>query len=506
MLEDEVVTISFDDSSIVNASVECTVNENRSNEGEQSCTIYDASFNFINSIVGAGIIGIPYAMKQCGLLTGILMLTFIALLVDKSVLMLIECGIKNSILDLEDLTEHLLGKSGYYAALFFMFLFSYGAQIAYLVVLGDTVPLVIETMFSSSSSVLMDRTSVMVISSVAVILPLCFFKNYGSLAWTSLLSIILDFTLILIVMIAAPITASEHHISGSYSFFVSSELFAGIGAISFAFVCQHNSFIVFKSLKQRTFANWKFVAHGSIGFSYVLCLGFGLSCFLSFKDTTEGDVLNNFPTSDTSVNAARSLLAITMLFTYPMESFIARHCIMSLTKKILCTDDVSNNSSNLMNERYEMVTNPSHRGNPLFIESKNSIDDSSCSGDSDGLNEYGVVNDKSSILRFIESEPYQRLTVTLLLFVSSLTIAIVFNNFGVVLSITGALAASMLGFVLPAVIYIKTYKEDFDKFVYQLQHYFIVSAESRKFLLPIFMIMFGFVALVAGLSTTIYYG
>ena len=40
--------------------------------------IFGASSNLVNSIVGAGIIGIPYAMKQSGLIAGVLLLILVA--------------------------------------------------------------------------------------------------------------------------------------------------------------------------------------------------------------------------------------------------------------------------------------------------------------------------------------------------------------------------------------------------------------------------------------------
>ena len=36
-----------------------------------------------------------------------------------------------------------------------------------------------------------------------------------------------------------------------------------------------------------------------------------------------------------------------------------------------------------------------------------------------------------------------------------------FNDLGLVLSLTGAVAASVLGYILPGLIYIKTYDEEF---------------------------------------------
>ena len=100
--------------------------------------------------------------------------------------------------------------------------------------------------------------------------------------------------------------------------------------MSFAFVCQHNSFIVFKSLEQRSMKNWQLVAKCSVGVSFSLCLLLGIAGYLAFLEATQGDILNNFPATGVAVNAARALLAFTMLFTYPLECYVTRHCLMSI--------------------------------------------------------------------------------------------------------------------------------------------------------------------------------
>ena len=103
--------------------------------------------------------------------------------------------------------------------------------------------------------------------------------------------------------------------------------------MSFAFVCQHNSFIVFKSLQQPTLAHWKQVASGSVGISFILCLLLGLVGYLSFLEYTQGNILNNFPPTGGAVNAARGLLAFTMVLTYPLECFVTRHCLLSMVNR-----------------------------------------------------------------------------------------------------------------------------------------------------------------------------
>ena len=43
-----------------------------------------AAFNLINAIVGAGIVGIPFAINQCSLVLGVLMVLFFAILTGKN--------------------------------------------------------------------------------------------------------------------------------------------------------------------------------------------------------------------------------------------------------------------------------------------------------------------------------------------------------------------------------------------------------------------------------------
>jgi hypothetical protein len=53
-------------------------------------SILGASSNLVNSIVGAGIIGIPYALRMSGLISGVFLLLLVSVLTDKSLRLLIE--------------------------------------------------------------------------------------------------------------------------------------------------------------------------------------------------------------------------------------------------------------------------------------------------------------------------------------------------------------------------------------------------------------------------------
>jgi amino acid permease len=48
-----------------------------------------ASFNYINSIVGSGVIGIPYALHRAGFGLGLLLLILVAIITDYSLILMV---------------------------------------------------------------------------------------------------------------------------------------------------------------------------------------------------------------------------------------------------------------------------------------------------------------------------------------------------------------------------------------------------------------------------------
>jgi len=101
------------------------------------------------------------------------------------------------------------------------------------------------------------------------------------------------------------------------------------GAMCFAYVCHHSSFLVFQSLKNPTQKRWNIVTHSSIGTALVLSMILSIAGYAKFQMNTQANVLNNFPEDDGVICFCRLLLAMTMFFTYPMEFFVCRHAWIS---------------------------------------------------------------------------------------------------------------------------------------------------------------------------------
>lgn len=67
----------------------------------------------------------------------------------------------------------------------------------------------------------------------------------------------------------------------------------------------HNSLLIYGSLRKPTMDRFAQVTHYSTGISMIACLTMALAGFLTFGDKTQGNVLNNFPTDNLMVNIAR---------------------------------------------------------------------------------------------------------------------------------------------------------------------------------------------------------
>lgn len=317
---------------------------NKNNKGEdeedveKKASILGTAGNLINAIIGAGIVGIPFAVKESGLVAGVFLILGVAYLTEKSMRLLVEMAKHMNVPTYEVLCEACFGPIGFYFVSFGMFTIGYGAMIIYLIVVRDTLPRIIGV---DNDDEFMKRI-VLIISSLLIMFPLSAQRDMADLAKTSTISVIFDIIMVVVIVVNAPISKSisSDALDGTTNSFESlkifilrnstihtSTIFIGLGVLSFAFVCQHSGFIIAGSLQNPTKKRWRIVTSLSLFSSAFLSILCGVSGYLAFQEQTQGNILNNFdsPETESALNAARALLCTTMFLVYPMESFVARH-------------------------------------------------------------------------------------------------------------------------------------------------------------------------------------
>lgn len=228
--------------------------------------------------------------------------------------------------------EHCFGSSGLIAISIAQWAFAFGGMVAFCVIMGDTIPSVIAALFPSLSTMpflwlLTNRRAVIILCTLCFSYPLSLYRDIAKLARASALAL-LSMAVILITVVTQGVGVPRD-LKGDLkgSLFVRNGVLQAVSVISFAFVCHHNSLLIYGSLKKPTMDRFARVTHYSTFTSMLACLTMALAGFIGFGEKTQGNILNNFPDDNLIVNIARFLLGANMVTTLPLECFVCREVI-----------------------------------------------------------------------------------------------------------------------------------------------------------------------------------
>ncbi|THV05032.1 AAAP amino acid permease [Dendrothele bispora CBS 962.96] len=293
----------------------------------------DSIANMANSILGAGIIGLPYAVSQAGFFTGLVLLVVLCGITDWTIRLIVINAKLSGTHSYIDIMNRCFGSSGRAAVSFFQFAFAFGGMCAFGIIIGDTIPHVIRSVFPSITripllSLLANRQFVIFLCTACISYPLSLYRDIHKLSRASGLALLGMLIIVGSVLVEGPHVPPELKGDPSKRYSViGSGVFQAIGVISFAFVCHHNSLLIYGSLRTPTLDRFAKVTHISTLISLVACCTLAISAYVVFTNKTQGNILNNFPSDDTLINVARFCFGLNMFTTLPLELFVCREVI-----------------------------------------------------------------------------------------------------------------------------------------------------------------------------------
>jgi len=358
-------------------------------EGSSLCSVFG---NFINSIIGAGIVGLPYTFKEGGVVLALVSITLAAWLSDYSLRLLVKTAKYAKVNTYEDLCEYCFGNKGFYFVSIAMFFFDFGAMLAFLIILGDSSEK-LALAWTGRDGPNIRRLLIVLISAV-LIFPLCMLRDISMLEKASAISVV-TVVLICAIVVYKWVTSLPDIHHGNEITWVSMGFPSAFGTIAFAFVCQDCAFMMFNTLYRPTTRRWGILVHMALGTACVICVAFALCGYLTFRDKTSSNVLNDYAPEDPVVQVARCIYVITMALTYPISFYVTRHVIYTII----------------------------FRG-PNYKSEK-------------------------------ESSTLTHLAISIPLLLSSVGVVMIVTDLGVVMSLTGSIAAVFLAFILPAACHLQ---------------------------------------------------
>lgn len=145
-------------------------------------SLRSAMSNMANSIIGAGIIGQPYALRQAGLLTGVTLLIVLTVTVDWTIRLIVINSKLSGRDSFQGTVEHCFGKPGLIAISVAQWAFAFGGMVAFGVIVGDSIPHVLEAVWPNFGSIpiiglLAHRQGAIAIFILAISWPLSLYRD-----------------------------------------------------------------------------------------------------------------------------------------------------------------------------------------------------------------------------------------------------------------------------------------------------------------------------------------
>jgi len=320
-------------------------NNNHSNEG----TVFSSILSLSNTIIGTGILSLPFTLSNTGITLGILFFVFSAYVTKLSLCFYIDVAkiIAPNKYDIKisNLSEMInMPKFGVFTNVAII-LNCFGTATSLLIASSDFISSLFRNLLSDDyTGILLDNRFWITVE-IIIVIPIVFRKSLASLKFFSLFSIFSISYLAFSIIFSYFVLKNEKPSSNPSSIeplieqeaevgFIRGILrkFMSVAIIIFAYGCQQNIFPIYSELKP---AHRPYISHiifYAVFFCTIIYLIIGYCGYATFGNKVLSNILNNYEDSNVIINIARLAMAIYCTFTYSVQM---HPCRESIKKEII---------------------------------------------------------------------------------------------------------------------------------------------------------------------------
>mmetsp|Transcript_4194 Transcript_4194/g.4143 ORF Transcript_4194/g.4143 Transcript_4194/m.4143 type:complete len:474 (+) Transcript_4194:1790-3211(+) len=301
-----------------------------------TATIKSGTINLLNTIVGAGILAMPFGLKSNGLLFGCLLIIWSSL--TSSFGLYLQNKVAKYTQQQEAVSYFSLAQLTY-PQLSIIFdsaiaIKCFGVGVSYLVVIGDLMPKIMESLHVSNDSVLMARNLWITIFMVCIVIPFSYLKKLDSLKYTSIVALFSVVYLICLVIshfVVRDIPVESIKVDWVGPVSVKSTL-ASFPIFVFAYTCHQNMFAIINELKpnekegsQTRQSN--VIIRNAISTACISYLIVGVAGYLTFGKSVGGNIISMYPKDSILSLIGRLCIVIMVSLSYPLQCHPCRGSI-----------------------------------------------------------------------------------------------------------------------------------------------------------------------------------
>ena len=419
-------------------------------------------YNFMNSLVGAGILGLPFVYPSAGLIGGILLQLIFATLSVYTLYIVIKAAQKVNVHDYEQLGYKCFGNIGYIWVGACLLLQDFGTMLNYLIIIGDSSFKIIQIW---GYDTLEYRQFILLFVALIIIFPPCLLRDiafYEKFSFIKLITIALVVGLILYEYFAYRILQTQsYHVTSNPYYPITTELtwfnLAGfpraVGIVAYTFEVHDAAFLYYNTLWNPTLLRWTKLSIISMISAFILGLSLSVPAYLIFGDKISSNVLNSFQVTYIALITARIIYAITMALSYPTAFFVVRHVLYMSYQKIIFSIKQYKRRQRWESKQKRIMKIQKDGGDinmtqdGIELINKRTFEESSFTVKTSPLMHHGLF--------------------TVGLFCINITLAVYITNLGIALSLVGSIASVNLIFIIPAICWYKCCEYDYQFWKYK---------------------------------------
>jgi len=296
--------------------------------------------NLTSTILGAGILTVPYAISKAGIFVGIGILVMAATASVFSCDLLIASYLCTGKGSYGDLAAHLAGKRTSIFVRWIIVLMSLGAITSHVIIARNLVPPSLCQVMGKELSKCETSSFEAIVTAVlmfGLVWPLCSMESMASLKNTSMFA----FMFAIFLTVAIIFRSLENDKSCDVRFVANyfGDVFRSLSVFCFSFVCHLNVVPVYEQLRDQSKPAMKMISRQAIAFATGLYALIGVFGYLNFSCSSlgvPGNILQfdtgsgGFSDQDGIITAARFAEALICILAIPLINFPIRIALMGL--------------------------------------------------------------------------------------------------------------------------------------------------------------------------------
>lgn len=418
---------------------------------QSGAPVYVCTLVLANTILGAGMLGLPAAFGGCGYVVGTLMLCAFACASTFGLHLLSEAA-------------NFVGRPGTFhkvanaampgAGLLFdaaIAIKCFGVATSYLVVVKGNVPKALISLGVPQYSVWQHKW-VWVLISAALAAPLAALKNLSRLRFTAGLSLTCVVLIVTVVCLFAahpvdmldPCPDENASMSADFCGGAVKPFTDGMSCLRelpifvFAFTCHQNIISATNELDRPTTGRVLTSISGAVGLAGTSYLILAYSGYFTYGDGVASDVLESYPAMSKIVGVARMAISLIVTLCYPLQAHPSRGCITSILLAACAKRSTPAPPSAVPYQSFGMV-NVTASGTARGADAAVPIA-------SPPTDDHGGVQPTSNAMHY---------GITACFLAGTIAIALAIDDLGIVLKVVGATGSTTVSYILPGATYIR---------------------------------------------------